>query len=356
MKAWRALEGGALALQDIPTPQPGAGGVLLRMQAVPILSYLRQVLDGSLGYDMPPRPFTPGTNGIGIIEAVGEGVHHLKPGMRVVLDPHAIANERVAEPARILIGLTAMGPATKALQAAWPDGTYAEMAIMPAAVVTPLPAALDGVPAERLAAIGKFAVPYGGLLRAGLEPGETIAVTGATGYFGSAGAMLALALGAARVVAAGRDKAALADLAKAAGPRLVTVALTGDAAADAAALRTAGGGRIDLALDLVGRAESASATMAALRSLRRGGRLVLMGSVKEPLPLLAGEMFANDWQVMGCFMYPPDVPARLAGLIAAGLLDLAAIRVRKFRFDGLEAAIDAAANMRGLDITVLEMD
>jgi alcohol dehydrogenase len=358
MRAWRALDDGRLELQDLPPPGPRPGGAVVRLQAAPLLSYLRQVLDGSLGYATPPRPFTPGTNGIGVVTAVGPGVYHLHPGQRVVLDPRARADERVPEPAQILIALTAMAadPAAHALQADWPDGTYAELASMPAAVLTPLPAALDAVPAARLTAIGKFAVPYGGLLRAGLQAGETVVINGATGYFGAAGAILALALGAARVVAAGRDRAALADLAQAGGPRLRAVALTGDAAADAAALRAAAGGGADLALDLVGRADSAEATRAALHSLRRGGRLVLMGTVRPPLPLAVAEMFANDWHVMGCFMYPPDVPARLAALIAAGLLDLSHVRVKTFPLDELEAAMDAAAAMRGLDVTALTMD
>jgi alcohol dehydrogenase len=41
----------------------------VRMQAAPVLSYLRQVIDGSLEYLLPPTPFTPGTNGIGVVEA-----------------------------------------------------------------------------------------------------------------------------------------------------------------------------------------------------------------------------------------------------------------------------------------------
>ena len=363
MRAWRALDHNRLELQDLPMPEPGPGGAVVRMQAAPMLSYLRRVLDGSLGYDTPPRPFTPGTNGIGVVAAVGPGVHHLRPGQRVVLDPRAVADERVAEPAQILIGLSASSASrsgqadtpTRSLQAAWPDGTYAEAARMPASVLTRLPPALDAVPAERLAAVAKFAVPYGGLLRAGLQAGETVVVNGATGYFGSAGALLALALGAGRVVAAGRDRAALADLAEAAGPRLAPVALTGDVAADAIALREAASGAADMALDLVGRADSANATLACLRSLRRGGRLVLMGSVREPLALAVGEMLGNDWHVMGCFMYPADVPARLAGLIQAGLLDLGKARVRSFPLERLEAAMDAAAAMRGLDVTVLTM-
>jgi alcohol dehydrogenase len=287
----------------------------------------------------------------------------LAVGDRVLLDPRAIVDERVAEPAQILIGLTAMGragtgaadAAVLGLQAQWRNGTYSDAAHMPASVLTSLPKALDPVPAERLAALSKFAVPYGGLLKGRLAAGERLIVNGATGYFGSAAVLLGVAMGAAHVVAAGRNRPALAALAAAGGPRVTTVALTGDSDADARALREAAGGA-DLALDIVGRAESASATRATLHALRRGGRLVLMGSVKEPLPLLVGEMLANDWHVMGCFMYPKEAPARLAAMAACGLLDLAKINVRAFPLRDLESALETASRMRGLDLTVVTMD
>lgn len=367
MLAWHVNEDGSRALRALPEIDPAPGGVSIRMLAAPVLSYMGQVLDGKLGYALPPRPFVPGTNGVGVIEKVGAGVHHLHAGDKVLLDPRAIVDERVAEPAQILIGLTAMGGAGSSaqdslhdqavldLQQQWRDGTFTEMAHMPASVLTPVPRELADMPGERLVALSKFAVPYGGLAKAGLAAGETLIVNGATGYFGSAAALLALAMGAARVVAAGRDPAALAALAAAAGPRLVTVALAGDAVADAQALRQAAGGGADLAIDLVGRADSAAATAAALHGLRRGGRLVLMGSVKEPLPLLVGEMLANDWQVMGCFMYPKAALARLAALAAAGLLDLGRVNVRTYPLKDLEAALAAAAGMRGLDLTALTM-
>jgi alcohol dehydrogenase len=330
------------------------------MEAAPVLSYMRQVVDGTLGYAVPKRPFVPGTNGVGVVEAAGDGVYHLKAGERVVLSPHHVADERVAEPAQLLIGLTAM-PSSRsaaldepalALQAAWSDGVFAERAHLPAACLTPVASKLA---ASRLAAVGKFLVPYGGFLRGRLHGGETVVVNGASGYFGSAAVLLALALGASRVIAAGRRRQALDDVVAAAGARAGAVVLVGDVEADARALRDAAGGGADLALDLVGRAQSASATLATLRALRRGGRLVLMGSVAEPLPVGVGEMIGNDWTVLGCFMYPRDAPARLLRLVTAGLLDLGRCRVRQFPLDALDAAMTAAAGMRGLDFVALLM-
>ncbi|HLN07998.1 MAG TPA: hypothetical protein VK281_03405 [Xanthobacteraceae bacterium] len=77
MKAWRLHgPGGKFALEEIAVPTPRAGGVVVRMEAAPVLSYMRRVLDGSLGYALPSGPFTPGTNGIGVIAAVGPQVYH----------------------------------------------------------------------------------------------------------------------------------------------------------------------------------------------------------------------------------------------------------------------------------------
>ncbi len=209
-------------------------------------------------------------------------------------------------------------------------------------------------PANRLAALNKFAVPYGGFLRGEFQVGETAIVNGASGYFGSAAVLIALAMGAARVVAAGRDRAALESVARVGGLRVQIVVLTGDLSRDAESLRAAAGGGAEFALDLVGRAESSVSTLATLKALRRHGRLVLMGSVSEPLSISVGEMLANDWSVTGQFMYPRQAPARLPALVAAGLLDLASVNLRCFPLSELPAAMDAAAQMRALDATILE--
>jgi alcohol dehydrogenase len=201
-------------------------------------------------------------------------------------------------------------------------------------------------------ALGKLVVPFGGLLRGRLRPGEVVIINGATGYFGSAALLLALAMGAARVVAAGRNRHALSELAAQLGPRAVPVALEGVGEDDVEALREASGGA-DLALDLLGQASSTATTLACLRALRRGGRLVLMGSAAEPLSVTFAEMLANDWEVIGNFMYPKDAPGQIIRLAAAGLLDLAAVRTKRFALSDLRQAVDAAAHMRGLEMTMV---
>ena len=360
MKAWLLDRlGGKLKLDDVPIPEPRPGRVVVRIEASALMSYLKAYVEGRLPiYNPPEGAFTPGGNAVGIVHAVGPGVYHLKPGQRVMVSSHVVANENVPEPAQFLLGITAAGPEGRALQADWRDGTLAEYALVPKASVTAIDG-LDAIDAAQLAVLPRFAVPYGGLIRARLAAGETIIVTGATGAYGSAAVLLAIALGAARVVAAGRNASRLEALAKAAGARVATIALSGDVGADVKALRAAAGGGAHMALDIVGNAQDPNAqdpnaTLAALRGLRRGGRLALMGGMAVPLPIPYLEMMLNNLEIVGQFMYPRDVFRRLGELTRSGLLDIGAIRTRSFPLEALPAAMEAAAEADGLECVVVK--
>jgi alcohol dehydrogenase len=258
------------------------------------------------------------------------------------------------EPAQILVGLTRMGEtdATRLLQQRWRDGAFTEIAQWPAACATQL-LGLEPWSATELLGLAKLVVPYGGLKRAKLAGGQTIIINGATGYFGSGAVMTALALGAGRVVAVGRNADALAALSAAFGARVVPAVVSGSAEQDPAIIRAAAGGAAHVALDLLGNATSTSTTLSCLRALARGGRLVLMGSATVPLEISFRELLANDWEVVGQFMYERTAPAELAALVALGLLDLRKIRVAAFALAQLPDAIAAASRMQGLDLTAV---
>ncbi|MGU7768730.1 zinc-binding dehydrogenase [Burkholderia sp. MR1-5-21] len=355
MKAWQLTRlGGDLRYVDVPPPEPRPGSVVVRMQVSAVMSYMRQYVGGELPvYHAPDRPFIPGGNGVGIVHAVGRDVWHLKPGQRVVISSHFVANENVRDPAQILIGITAAGAEGDAMQADWPDGTLAEYALLPASALTAADAVAD-LDAKQLALATRFVVPFGGLLRGRLAVGETVVVSGATGAYGSAAALLAVAMGAGRVVAAGRNAQALAALAEHGNGRIVPVVVTGDVARDVEAIRAAARGRVDLAFDMVGNARDPNMTLAALRSLGREGRLVLMGSMAVDLPVPYTEVMLNGWEIIGQFMYPRDAYRRLLSLAGAGALDFGALRPVVYGIARLEAAIDRAAGASGLECVLID--
>jgi alcohol dehydrogenase len=281
---------------------------------------------------------------------VGPGVFRLGPGQRVVVSPHLVSHENVDDPAQILIALTS-APDSAPMLAEWPHGTLADYALVPAEAVTPL-AGLEALDSIELAALSRFIVPYGGLLRGRLAAGETLVVNGATGAFGAAAVLLGVAMGAAGIVAVGRDATALAEVANVAGARVMTVALSGDVAVDAEAIREASGGGAHIAFDMVGGAADPRSTLAALTSLRRAGRLVLMGSMTVDLPIPYTTAMLNDWEILGQFMYSAGAYRRLVALVRSGLLDPRKVRPRVFALTDLPAAMEAAASAGSLEIVV----
>ncbi|PYE18409.1 alcohol dehydrogenase [Paraburkholderia silvatlantica] len=354
MKAWQLERlGGRLELVERPIPEARAGSVVVRIEASALMSYMQPYVEGKLPiYHAPDRPFIPGGNGVGVIHEVGADVWHLKPGQRVVISSHVVAQENVDEPGQFLLGVTALGPVAQQMQSDWPDGTLADYALLPASVVTPV----DGMPLANpanLAVLMRYIVPFGGLLRGRLAVGETLVVSGATGAYGGAAVLLGLAMGAARVVAVGRNAVALDAIARAGGSRVVPVQATGDMAADIASIRKAAGGGAHLAFDMVGGAHDPNLTLAALRSLRREGRLVLMGSMTVPLPVPYLELMFNGWEIIGHFMYPRDAWLRLFDLVRAGLLDLEAIRPCPRPLSELPEAMGEAMTAGSLECVVM---
>jgi alcohol dehydrogenase len=354
MRAWRlSSPGGAFTLAEVPIPAVRAGTVLVRVEATPILTYLKEYIEGRLPtYQYPPGPFTPGTNGVGVISDAGTDVWHFQVGQRVLLSPYILASDNVAEPAQVLSGLTAISADSGPLLAAWRDGALAEYTLAPITAISPVDD--DRTSIDALGVLGKLAVSLGGLLRGRLAPGETLAVIGATGSFGSAAVLLGCALGAERIVAAGRNAAALEELVRRTGQRVHPVILTGDVDSDTAALRQAAAGGAHLTFDMVGRAQDPNATLAGLKSLRRSGRLVLMGSMTSPLPINYSEVMRNNWEIIGHFMYPPDVFRRLQSLTRAGLLSLDPIQIETFPLAELPAAIEAASKSSGLQSVIVK--
>ena len=162
-----------LRLEEVPTPQPGPGEVLVRMQAIgvnPVETYIRAGKYARL----PALPYTPGNDGAGVVEQIGDSVTRFKPGDRVYT-------------------------------AGSISGTYAEFALCKTEQVHQLPA---NVSFAQGSAMGTpYATAYRGLFqRADAKPDETVLVHGASGGVGTAAVQLARARGLRVFGTAGSDQ------------------------------------------------------------------------------------------------------------------------------------------------------
>jgi alcohol dehydrogenase len=348
--------GAPLVVRDVPPPALGTGEVIVDVFAARVLSYAGEVFGGQRTYPFD-LPAVPGPGPIGRVRAIGNDSTKLKVGDWVFCDPTIRARDDALTPDIMLQGLIAPGPGPKRLRAWVGDGGWAEQIRVPTENVTSL-GLVDPNKALQWCALGTLLVPFGGLLAAELQAGETLLIHGATGSFGSAGVAVALAMGAGCVIAPGRNRGALDDLVRRFGDRVRTVVLCGDAAVDQAAMRAAAPGAIDCVLDLMPPSVPVAAVRAAVMTVRPNGRVILMGGVGmeggEDLALPYPWLMRNDITVRGKWMYPRWAPGRLVALIRAGLLDLGHFKATDFPLEQVaEAVAHAAANVGPFQMTLL---
>ena len=247
----------SLVTADVPDPVAGPAEVLIEVAAAGVNFPDLLVVAGTYQI-LPPPPFTPGKEVAGIVRAVGEGVDRVAVGDRVV--------------------------------AQLEHGGYAELVAVPQAQVVSLPdgaSFIDGAALGLAALTAHFAL----VRRAGLRPGETVLVTGASGGVGAAGVQIAKAL-EATVLAVVRDEEQ-AVAAKAQGADHVLLA--GPSMRDEVKALTRGRGA-DVVLEMVGGDVFAQ----ALRSTAWEGRLVVIGFASGDLPLVkAGHVLVKNISVMG---------------------------------------------------------
>lgn len=343
--------GSPLEYKELPEPELQPGAAVVKIIAAPILSYMKQVVSGELGFYVLPTPFIPGSNGVGIVESVAEDVIGIQPGQLVYLDPYLYTETTTGFYDGILIGLTALGPGSLNLQQTWRNGTFAQKALWPASRLTVLDA-VKSIDPYQLASLTSLMVPYGGLLKGNLSPSQTIIITGATGNFGSGGVLMALAMGAGKVVPVGRNQPILEQLQTLDPKRVIPVTLTGDAEQDQQQIANVAQGA-DLLLDLVGHSPDATATISGIQALRPGGTAVLMGGVQGMVSVPYGQILMNQITITGQFMYPTTAPGDLVNLLSLGRLDLSAMKLKRFGLEEFNQALDHASVTKGLEYTML---
>lgn len=234
----------ALQWSEQPTPSPQPGQVLVQIKAAS-LNFPDLLIVQNKYQIKPPLPFVPGAEYAGVVQALGEGVTHLKPGQRVATLPGT--------------------------------GGFATHAIAPAALCLPLPG--DFPFADAAAFIMTYATSHHALFDRGqIKAGETVLVLGAAGGVGTAAIQLAKAGGARVIAAASTDeKCALCQ-------RLGADASINYSTSNLReALKTLTEGKgPDIVYDPVG----GDLAEPALRSIAWRGRYLIVGFAAGPIPAL----------------------------------------------------------------------
>jgi NADPH:quinone reductase-like Zn-dependent oxidoreductase len=308
--------------EDWPTPAPGPGEVVVKVGACGLNNtdintrtawYSKTITDGITdaggreGFETADAatgswsntpltfPRIQGADVAGRIAVVGEGVDPGRIGERVVIDPWLYGHGDWSDPSNTgYFGSEC-------------DGGYADFTVVRAANAIPVDTDLSDAELATFPTVLTTAEHL--VWRTGLQPGEWVVISGASGGVGTMAIQLCRARGA-RVI--GVASAAKAEALTALGCEAV---VDRDAPDLEAAIRAAAGGPVDVALDVVG----GRMTMPMIDALRQRGRYSTSGAIAGPMIAFdLRQLIYKDLQLTGATITPPGLFARAARLIGTG--------------------------------------
>lgn len=345
-----------LRLTTVPTPTAHPGSAIISVLSAGVISYQREIYNGTRAYTLP-TPLVPGLSAIGRIVALGPDAVSLSAGQLVFFDCTIRARD---DPATVfLLGIHDGGAprAKKLAREVWRNGTFAEYARVPLENCIPLDEARLrgelGYTVHDLMYMGYLMVPFGGLRDIAVEAGETVVVSPATGGYGGAAVMVALAMGA-RVIAFGRNEWELERLKGwvGEGARVETVRITGEEAVDAEALKRCG--TIDKAIDFTPpQGKASSHVRSVVHAMRKGGKISLMGLNENPI--VPWSFIGKNIELKGKLMYEREDMVQFVKMLEGGLFPKGAgfADTKVFPLEDWKACLDAAAEHTGIGKSVV---
>lgn len=289
---------GVLEPGDHPVKQPGRKEILVRLFFAAVNHLDIWVRIGNVPVKLP---LIPGSEGSGVIEAVGEGVSGLSSGQEVLVTPWIYPEDHSHQPLNAYASIVGVAR----------DGCHAQYVTVPASCVTLLPKNLSMEEGAGLTLVGATAY-HMTITRGGLRPGEKVFVMGATGGVGIAAIQIARAAGAI-VFAATRDREKRKRLCEIGAHEVF------DTAGDYPSLvrEATGGTGVDLVVETVGKATWDR----SLSLLHPGGRLAFCGSTSgSEYTLNLQRIYRNEISLLGCYAAAPAEIRLLFGLVEAGFI------------------------------------
>jgi NADPH:quinone reductase-like Zn-dependent oxidoreductase len=273
---------------DIPTPEPGSGEALLKLEAAALNGLDIWMLEGVSGIHMD-YPHILGADGAGEVADLGEGVTSWSVGDRVVINPNlsdGVCEYCLAGMDNLCRNWGLLGETRK--------GTFAEYVVVPARNLYPIPDGFD--PRTAAAAALVYETAWHSLItRGGLRASETVLVVGASGGVNSASIEIAKLAGAV-VYAVGSNAEKLAVAESLGADYLI------DRSQESNWSRTVylmtGKRGVDVVVDNVG-----STFPLSFRAARKGGRILTVGNTAGPkIEIDNRYIFAKHLSLIGSTM------------------------------------------------------
>lgn len=326
-----------VTIEDIPTPSPGPGEVLIRVAGCGVChTDLHYIDHGTPTFKKPPLVL--GHEISGTVEEAGSDVTRLVVGDRVLVA--AVTSCGACQACRegrenVCANSQMLGNDV--------DGGFAEYVVAPAKDTFPLPEQIPLVEGSIIA--DAITTPYHAVVNRGrVRQGDAVVVFGCGGV-GLNVVQMAAAMGA-RVVAV--DVAAhKLEWAQ----KLGAEATLNPSSVDRVdkTLRSLTGGGADVAFEVVGKP---STQEQALASLKTGGRAVFVGYSTHSMTLNAGRVMFRELEVIGSLgCRPVDYP-RVIEMVRQGRIQLTPLVTHQFPLEQIEEALQTLRSGKAIRVVV----
>lgn len=309
MKALLLSEYKKLNVVDMPTPGIGDDDVLVRVRACGICGSDIHGYDGSTGRRIPP--LVMGHEAAGVIERTGSAVSGFKAGDRVTFDSTVSCGKcdfcRQGQ-INLCDNRTVLGVSCGDYRR---HGAFAEYVSVPARILYKLP---DSLPFERAALIEAVSIAVHAVSRHVPKPDDAVLVVG-SGMIGVLVIQVLRDKGCRNIIAVDVDAEKL-ELAKRVGATQTVNAR--DADVPSAVRELTGGQGADASFEVVGHG---STVTNAIRSLRKGGTVVLIGNLSPKVEIPLQEVVSREISVLGSCASSGEIPECI-DLLARGAVDV----------------------------------
>ena len=328
-----------LRYEEVPTPRPERGELLVRIDAA--LTCGTDVKTARRGHPvMIPRvPTVFGHELAGTVVAAGEGARGFQEGDRVVAANSAPCGQ---------CPLCRAGRANLCEDLLFVNGAYGEFIALPARLVAVNLVRLDPATAAARAAFAEpLACALAGVERAGVEGGQTVVVFG----HGPLGCLLAMVAAArkARVILVGKRGWRLERVRSLGIAEVLDATATDDIVAD---LRAATAGRgAEVTIDATGRPEVWGQ---AVDAVGRGGRVVFFGGCAPGTTVSVDTRRAHyeELALLGAFHHTPDLIRRAVELLEANTIEPEALITQRMGLGGVREALELMATGKALKVLI----
>lgn len=346
--------------EGVPIPKLGSNDLLIEVKAVHIAQYHKSALidaEHSYPFYTSPLPAILGMGGAGVVAEVGNDVLGIKEGERVYVNPilscgnceYCIEGTPGLCDMWVLQGYFSLITPNGIPSLEKYPGGFAQYMKVPAKSIVRIPENVLFKHAVRFNYIG---TSYEALKKGNLRPSNTVLINGATGSLGADAISVSLAMGAAKIIAVGRNTERLEKLKQLNPGRVFTINTSHESIAERVKEITDGKG-VHVYLDCLGYSQGGStppinSVMECIESLRKNGSAVMIGALAENrINPEYGTFVSNNISITGSSWYNNESVVELMNMAASGTLNFNNYSTHTFSLDQVNEALDFAAKRSG---------